>query len=669
MKKFVSVLLVLIMALSAFPVLADTAVEDALLKVKAKLSVPEELSEFSYSENKYDDVLRYDFTWHTEDYTKELYVSTDSRGRIVTYNYYEQMDYTGERTLIDYTLADARPLAEETVKTMFPEYFVEGADKLVLNEAKTTSSYSGRYKSFFFTFDREFVETKVESNRVNVRVRATKDKMYLQSVTASLDEDEAFIPVNPHALKLADTPEDYEEKFPITIYYATDYSEDEPKVKLFYSIDKGYVQSDTGEIITQEYFDRYAGITEDSAADMEMGTGGTFSKNEAMLSPKEQGEIEKMESLVKPEEVEKMLRGLALLKITDDMKFTESYTYGRDDNYFVSFSLVGEKRYMNVTYNGETGEVTNISSHFTKYDDSEKKISDSNSSAPEDEIKTFTKTLAGDKFDETKAEFNTQNERSTLTATRIVNDVPFPENSISVTYDMVNNVITRYSLYWDEDTTDFPNPDAAMGLDRAREIIFENDIDMVWVKQTEGYVGAITIPESVIINAITGEKPYRYDEEKTVYTDIENHWAKDAINVLFEHDIYLPGDTFKPNDAITQADMIYLFSACRESGIIPLSWTKERIAEYGFTNGYVEATEPDKLMTRREAFKAMVEILGHGSIAEFDIYKSSYSDMEENGSAEILKAMGVLTGDTARPDDFLTRAEAAVMVYRYLAKE
>ncbi len=670
MKKLVSVLLVFLMAFSAIPTFAAQSLpEDVLLKVKEKITVPEELTEFNYSENKYDDVLRYDFTWHTKDYDKELYVSTDSKGRIVTYNYYEQMDYSSDRTLIDYTLSDARPMAEETIKTMFSEYF-KGDDNLVLNEDKTTTSYSGRYKSFVFTFDRVYSGMDVESNRVIVRIRATKDNMYVQSVSAALDEDAKFISLlgNPAFDFINESEEEYEKKFPIELYYATDYSESEPPVKLFYSVDKGYVEVKSGIVVTEEYFDRYASVTEDSAADMEMGTGGTFTKNEAMLNPNEQNEIEKMESLVKPEEVEKLLRNLPLLKITDDMKLSESYTYKGEDKYFVSFSLQGEKRYMNVAYNGETGEVTNIYSHFTKYDEPEEKTSDSGSIAPEDAIKAFAKALSGDKLDQTKAEFNTQNERSVFTATRIVNDVPFPENSIGVTYDMVNNVVTRYNVYWDDDTNSFPNPDTAMALDTAREIIFEKDVYLVWVKQSDGYVGAITIPEGVVIDAITGKAPYKYDDEKTAYTDIDSHWAKDEITALWEHDIYLAGDKFAPDSAITQADMIRLFSACRDTGIIPIGWEKDRIATYAFENGYVETDEPNKLMTRREAFKAMVEILGYGDIAEFDIYKSSYVDMDSDGNAEILKAMGVLIGNTARPDDYLTNAEAAVMVYRYLSK-
>lgn len=665
MKKVLAVLLVFVMAFAALPVMASTVAEDVLLKVKGKIEVPEELTEFNYSENKYEDVLRYDFNWRNEDYSKELYVSTDSRGRIVTYNYYEQMDYSADRTLIDYTLADAQPMAENAIKTMFPEYFGERVDRLVLDEEKTTSSYSGRYKSFSFTFDRVVDKIKVEANHVVVRIRATKEKIYLQSVNASLDEDEKFTVWEHNVVQENNKQKKYEEKFPISLYYATDYSENEPKVKLFYSIDKGYVQIFTGEIITAEYFDRYAGVMEDSTESMDAG-GVLMNKNEATLSPEEKGEIEKMESLIKPHEVETMLRGLKILKITDDMKFAESYTYKSDEKYFVRFALEGEDRHMNVVYNGETGEVTSISSYFTKYDKVEEKTEEF--TIPEDEIKEFAKALSGTKTDETEISFTKSDNRATMNAKRIVNGVPFPENSIGVTYDAKEEMVTRYSIYWEEDTSNFPKVEDVIALEKAREIVFKDGVSDCWVKQKEGYVGAITIPQNVTIDAVTGEEMYQNIDKKVKYTDIDTHWAKDIINILWEHDIYVAGEKFKPDEAIKQADMIRLFSACREAGIIPVGWDDKSITDYAVDNGFVEVNDSEKLMTRREAFKILAKILGYGEVAEFDIYKSSYADLEPCGSAEILKAMGVLQGDLARAEDNLTYAEAAVMVYRYLKR-
>lgn len=661
MKKLVCMALVLCMMFATLPAFADNVAEDVLLKVKTKINVPEELTKFNYSENMYNDgILRYDFTWHTEDYDKELYVSGDADGEIVSYNYYEQMDYSSDRTLIGYTLADARPLAEEFLKEVFPQFDTWGMD--MLSFENETSSYNGRYKTFTFTFARKYLPYRVESNAVTVRIRATKDKMYVQSMSASLDNGyEIFKGGEMKATKEL-TEKDYVEKFPIDFYYAKDYSGKEETVSLFYSVNKGFVSLVDKEILTQVYFDRYAdkGFAEDSV--MTESTMGSANKNQA-LTKEEITELENMAGLVGVESVIKELKAIELLKLADDMKLESTYTNKYDDKYFVRFTLQNEEKTTNVTYRGETGEVTSLYTYYKHDNDAECKVMD------EEKVKEVAEKLAGDKLDETKIDFNDTETMGTMNAVRLVNGIKYPGNSINVTYNKERDEVTRYSLEWDEDVSGFPKPDEAMGVEKAEAVMFEiAPLYKTLVKTEKGYLPAISIEKNVAIDAVTGEELYGYTKEKVAYTDIDSHWAREYINVLWEHDIYVEGDKFTPDEAINQADMITLFSACRDNGIIPIGWEKEQVVLYAFENGYIEAKEPDKLMTRREAFKAMIEILGYGRVAEFDIYKSSYTDLEAMGSAEILKAMGVLAGDTARPDDNLTYAEAAVMVYRYLSK-
>lgn len=661
MKRLVCMALVLCMMFATLPAFAENGAEDVLLKVKGKINVPKELTEFNYSENMYNDgILRYDFTWHTEDYDRELYVSSDADGEIVSYNYYEQMDYSSDRTLIGYTLEDARPLAEEFLKEVFPQFDTWGMD--FLSFENETSSYNGRYKTFTFTFARKYLPYRVESNAVTVRIRATKDKMYVQSMSASLDNgDEIF---KGGEMKAAEelTEKDYIEKFPIDFYYARDYSGEKEAVSLFYSVDKGFVSLVDKEILTQIYFDRYAdkGFAEESVTmDSAMGT---VNRNEA-LTKEEIAELENMAGLVGVESVIKELKAIELLKIADDMKLESTYTNKQNDKYFVRFTLQNEEKTTNVTYRGETGEVTSLYTYYKHDNEAECKVMD------EEKVKAVAEKLAGKKIDETKIDFNDTETMGTMSAVRLVNGIKYPGNSINVTYNKERDEVTRYSLEWDEDVSGFPKPDEAMGFEKAEAVMLEiAPLYKTLVKTEKGYLPAISIEKNVTINAVTGEELYGYTKDKVAYTDIDSHWAKEYINVLWEHDIYIEGDKFTPDEAINQADMITLFSACRDNGVIPIGWEKEQVVLYAFENGYIEAKEPDKLMTRREAFKTMVEILGYGSVAEFDIYKSSYTDLEAMGSAEILKAMGVLIGDTARPDDNLTYAEAAVMVYRYLSK-
>ena len=672
MKKFFSLMVVIAMVFSALPVLADDSIaEDVILSVKSKIEIPEGLTEFNFSENKCDDVIRFDFTWHDKDYNSEVYASSDSRGRIVNYNFYEQSDYSEHRQLIDYTVNDAKPIAESTIKKFYPEYS-EGNDVLVLDEKNIKSSYSGRYKTFSFTFDRVFNGVKVNSNSVSVRIRATKDKIYVQSVSAALDEDAKLNIDGRKEIK----KEDYTAKFPVKLYYATDYEDEKTPVTLFYSLDKGYVSLINGEEVKEQYFERYAGgVTEDDSFD-EMESSSTANKFMGGLTKEEQAEVDKMASLVKAEDVLLKLRKIELLKITDDMKLNDSYTYKNDDKYFVNFTLKGEKRNLSASYNGETGEIIRINSYMTYYKDSEdddKKVgSDSASVMPKDSIEEFVRILSGKKLDETQIEYTKAEEIDKvgqMNAERIVNGIPFPENGINVTYDMENNMVTRYNISWLESVNDFPKAEEAMSLEAAEGVLFEKSpMEDVLVNTKDGYEYALTVKKGITINAINGNEQYAYNEEKTAYTDIENHWAEEIINILFEHDIYIKSGKFTPDEAINQADMLTLFSACRDSGIIPIGWKKPYIAEFGVTNGYVDKAEPDKKMKRLEAFDAFCAVLGFGEVAKFDIYKSSYADLDATGSAEILKAMGILTGDYSRSEDYLTYAEAAVMVYRYLSK-
>ncbi len=669
MKKLVTVLLVLCMVFSVLPVFADVVnAEEVLLIVKSKIDVPEDLTEFEYAQSTYNNSVFLGFMWYNEDYSKELTVSCNAQGRIVEYNYYEETDYSASRSLIGYNLSDAQVLAENFVKKALPEFYEKETDVLCLDENSTASSYSGRYKSFAFTFKRKCMGENVESNYVTVRVRATKEKIYVQSMSAQLDAFDELAKAEKSLSQAKDIGAvEYTEKFPVRLYYATDYYGEEEKVSLFYSIDKGFVSSVNGEAVTQTGFDNFMYAGSDSATESAMG-----SSNKNALTEAEVKELEEMDSLVPISAVEAKLRGIEAFRITEDMKIVSTSTNKYDEGYTVRFVLEGEKQRTSVTYNGETGEVTRLYSYkinSSQTSQAEKKTSDSASQVPEEQIKAVAEELAGDKITETTPEFNNNDKTAALNCERVVNGVPYPENSINVTYSIEEGYVTSYYLYWDKDVSEFPNPEEAVGLEKAQEIIFAiAPLYNTLVKTENGYVPAISISKNVTINAITGEDLYATGEEKVKYTDIEGHWAENMINALWEHDIYLPGENFSPDTAINLADVLRLFLACRSSGAAPAYWTKDYVVTYCINNSYIAEGEPDKIVTRKEAFDIMVNILGYGDIASYDIYKSSYTVIDGCGSAEILKAMGILIGDTARPDDNLTRAEAAVMVYRYLSE-
>ena len=67
--------------------LADTAsssrLQEVLLKVKGKIEIPSELTEFESNLSDYRNITTYNFDWHDQKYEKSISVSADENGRIL----------------------------------------------------------------------------------------------------------------------------------------------------------------------------------------------------------------------------------------------------------------------------------------------------------------------------------------------------------------------------------------------------------------------------------------------------------------------------------------------------------------------------------------------------------------------------------------------------------
>jgi len=87
-----------------------------------------------------------------------------------------------------------------------------------------------------------------------------------------------------------------------------------------------------------------------------------------------------------------------------------------------------------------------------------------------------------------------------------------------------------------------------------------------------------------------------------------------------------------------------------------------------------EEKSSDAPVKREDAFVYLIRICNYEKIASLsDIYKVSYKDSDKLsegkiGYVAILSGLGIICGDGGelRPSDALTRAEAVVMLYKYL---
>lgn len=152
-----------------------------------------------------------------------------------------------------------------------------------------------------------------------------------------------------------------------------------------------------------------------------------------------------------------------------------------------------------------------------------------------------------------------------------------------------------------------------------------------------------------------------YEAEVYDYNDIKNHYAKNEIKALAELGNGLEGESFRPDETITQEDFLKLLFG---------RYTDDVYERLDIEKAGVEKNESAPV-TKEEAAKILVYNLGNGmyELAQEDIFKSPFADVTENvGFAAILKGKKIVSGDENgmfMPKENITRANAAIMIYRY----
>ncbi len=665
MKKFAAILTAAVMAVSSLSIPVYAAQSDAesiLVEVKGIIDISEDMTEFNYSEREENGKKSYIFNWENEDYTKSCNMSVNSEGKITSYYYYDDTRLDGKKKIINKNVDDARKAAVEFLAKTYPEYMNAHAEDGLIESNVSLRVVNGA-KRFSFMYDLTHNGVKVEGNNVNISVSVTNDDALVVNMYANIDFEAKFSDEE----KGSAGKEEYKKQFPIDMLYQTFYNESGEEVKLIYTVEKGYISTKDGSVIERYGENNIYNMSAEKTADDDAGGMGGSRR----LMPKEIEELTNMDSLISKAELEKKLREMPELKVTDKMVLEYSDTFKTENGYETRISL-GTKdddedyRYLSATFDAQSGEILYI--YNGAKEDNYDKLTDEEKAKARKAAQEFAEKCAGDKIKETKAD----EDRDGFCATRLVNNIPYPENNVVAKYSIKDSMIKYYRVIWDEDTSKFPDAEKAIGKDEA----YEKALDIakpeyVYVNTKDGYVLALTIAKNVSLDAVTGEDTDRLEEERPVYEDISGHWAEKEIKALLDQDIYLAGNSFRPDEAINQADMLSLFTSAIYDG----SYITARGFDYDW---FIRVThvidkediDPDKLMTREEAFEAFAAMLGFEEITKLDIYKPSFEDAAAFtngiGSAEILKGMKIIIGDSARPTDKLTRAEAAVMVYRYL---
>lgn len=658
MKKRAAALILLITVLGTIVVgAAEISVSDVLKTVKERIEDTDGYTDFE--SNIYEDGsgnVVYSFSWQkNNDYYERLYVNCTQSGIITSYS-----DDSAEYPENGIKFIQNRIPAAEAVKRaqrLADELNPSFAGELIVEMPEVYSRYAFGIKRV-----KNGLAVKGDGGRIILDKNAEKICSYEVSVT----ENHEVLPAE-NLISKDEAVKNYAEKLGMELEYkfGYDYNREthktERKLYLQYTAYNGKkINAVTGETVIPSENDTYkysaAGSVMNSMNSAETAEDSMFSKTEL-------AELEKVNGLKTKAELIKIAQeALSINENLENVGFEirkESYYTDVPVQYLAVVKFKSQGKYANVSLNAATGEIVYMNKN--KAAEGESRLTAEKLKAIADET---AEKFCGMKFKEYKAEEYSEN--GYFTYTRYINGIKFDTDKISVGINRTTGDVESYSVNYTD--ADFPSSDGVISKYAALKCLFgQVTYEPVYIKTDDKLMIPaydFTDGKPLSVNAETGEliqngKEYKDDIIK--YNDMENHYAKTAAEVLAELGHGFDGGSFKPDEYITQKEFLNLLFGKDNKDVY--EWVE------------IEKAGVDKnetaFVTKEDAAKILVYNLGNGmfELAEEDIFKAPFADVTENiGFAAILKGKKIVNGDEYGmfcPKENLTRANAAVMIYRY----
>ncbi|MFC4402468.1 S-layer homology domain-containing protein [Gracilibacillus xinjiangensis] len=214
----------------------------------------------------------------------------------------------------------------------------------------------------------------------------------------------------------------------------------------------------------------------------------------------------------------------------------------------------------------------------------------------------------------------------------------------------------------------------------SRGVIISGLAENYW---RSSYIGARRVLSEAKRNEITSVASAK---TSAIFKDLPaNHWAKDAIESLYEQKIIsgLDANTFGVNDNITRAQAVALLM--RATGYdksltsnftdVNSHWAKAEIAA-AESKGHLDYIEGDKLNPNQPISREEVAILianiynltYQGNVKAFSDVPSTHPSFDAITALRERQIVAGFTDGTYRPDKNLTRAEFTITLYKALNK-
>lgn len=683
MKRILSIFLTVFITFSSASVFADTEnseeLKSALLSVKSKVDISDELTEFTSNSYSYSDSTFYNFEWTDKDCDAYINIGCDKEGRIISYNMYDsRMSYS--KYFNDKTIDEVIDYSDAFLKKLVPEAFSDGNDKLVVSKGETEI----KNKFGYVVYERERDGIKVDKNGARVSVRFYDGGIVINSVDIDFDYDAKF---DGDGFEISDYEEKYKEAFPIEMIYRdksydevySDSGESNEKETVllyrFYDSDAGYISAKSGEIVFEDksdymYGDSASGATANLKADTEEA------EDSVRLTDREIEDIENVSGLMSKEDALNYIKSLPKIGSVSDFEVEYVRIFKDGEDYYMSISLKDDDKYISAKFDAkskkllrfenDTGYYPTVNVNKTQEEEAKSAISKFLNTVSKDELKECIVRGSYENYGNVNEEY-----------VRIVNGVPYINDGIYISCNVSDFQISHYRLDFAKDMIFNDTKNTISESDAYLSILKLHPIEKIYVKSGGEYIKCFTYKNSGIeIDALSGDEiKQTYDYVPKSYDDIGGHWSENAVTKLLSAEIGLDGESFMPDIAISQIDMFKLLG----SGIYYSSYknkSEDNIYKNLVRDGIIEKENinPQGQVSREDMFMYAVRMMGYEKIAKrSDIFKVDFLDENlvsdgKTGYSAILLALDAISGDGGylRPNEPVTRAETATVLYNYL---
>lgn len=673
--------------------------------IKKKITIPTNLTNFDYqyNSNGVNSRAYWELIWSNQDETERLIVISDGDANITSYNHYSKDQYKRNKPV--YLKSELKSKADQFIKKAASSLY----KKVSFKNTNYNGLYSGHYSYHYIRMENKI---PMPDNGITVSINYETG----QVVSASIDWLYVTIPSPDAAITKEAAAQKMEKNLNMVLAYKDPYDILDGKTKnsafLVYQPDKDYVSVDakTGKVYqTREEWildsdTKYENATE-TAMDKEKSDG-------ANLTEKEISSIEKINSLITKEKAIKAITSEESLLIDSKataisanlMQTSSSYDNKKSYVWNITFEdprpveddKDSYRAYANASVDAKTGKILSFYGSVPNYYDIDeakwKEVNVKyNSKSGRAIFESFIKGQIPSYYNKSKFSDSKQDyiiaykEDSPIYGgyryhyDRVNEDVTYPYNGINGSVDGVTGKIYQYNYNWNEGLS-FESTKNAMSPDKAFDHYIENDgLQLIYeintihnekdapigIYDSKTYLAKsevrLVYRADITPNTISPFTGKQLDENGEVYTgessysytDISSYPARNAIDLLADMGVGFEGKEYLPNQNITTKEF--------ESFLSKLEYNME------------EWTRKDNSsITRMDAVKTLIRLAGLDKVATLkNIYTTDLKDhnkisKDDIGYVALAKGLGIVSGHTFRPEEALTRGEAAQMIVNLL---